>query len=772
MVALLLIAFAALQGAQATVQVDRTEVTVDGVVTLTLSVRAAASIPVEIEEPAFDGFAVIDRRDRSQVSVDEGVRVTVRDIRLRALRPGTLTIPPFRIRQDHQTVESAAISVTVTGAVPVPPDLTPRVRAIVQRARPVPAADSDAVVVSVLPSADTVMLGEQLDLVVAAWFPRAVRDRLRAPPTMLPPDVRGAWGYLQPAPTGVVASRELRGRAYDLFIYHEVVFALRPGDLEIGPATVSYSLPVSGSFLSREVRQEAQSAAFLIAVVPPPAGNGGPVLAARDMTIEVSAPDTALRIGDAGVMTVVVSGVGNVALWPEPELDWPAGVHAYQQRATVDVAPQGGLIAGSKAFEYLVVADTAGTHVLPPPHLTYFDLGRARFATVSGEPVVMVTPEGAPRSSPVRAMRPLLTPSRWPDVARLARGIPRWGWLLIVVVPPLLAAALAVRRRPRLRRRRAGGYSGGGSESLGTLEARLRAVLDRLVPGAATRGGESLADALIAAGIESSLAEHAARVRERLRHARYGPDGAADADELTEEVQAVLSGLAGERSGIGAATFVAAAALLLLAAVPSGAQTVAQLWEAGAARAVADSMDVRLRSDSGAPDAWYDLGLAWDRLGAVARARAAWLRAARLAPRRGPIRAAAAELHMVDRTGRHLLWVSPVTPWETALLAALLWAAGWIAVVRRRRRVALISLVSAALVFGFGAIVRVRYRTPIAFVLASPTPLREAPFGPAPSEAALPEGVAVRVDSRRGDWNLVAYGEREGWVHSSELVVP
>jgi len=772
MVTVLLALLFAQQSPQATVQVDRTEVTVGGIVTLTLTVRAAASVPVQIEEPAFPGFEVVDRRDRSQVAVDEGVRTTVRDIRIRARRPGTVTIRPFRVREENRTIESAAITLTVSGAVPEPPALGARVRAIVQRARPVPAADSDAVVVAVLPSADTVMLGEQVDLVVAAWFPRGVRDRLRAPPTVLPPDVRGAWGYSQVAPTGVVASREVAGRAYDLFIYHEIVFALRPGDLEIGPATVAYSLPVSGSFLSREVRQERQSPAFLIAVEPPPDGSEGSVLAARSLAIRVSAPDTVLRVGDAAVMTVAVTGVGNVALWPEPELDWPEGVHAYQQRATVDVTPQDGLIAGTKAFEYLVVADTAGRHVLPAPRLMYYDLGNARFQTVAAEPVVLLTPEGVSRVMPVRAIRPLLEPTWWSGVAALARAVPRWGWLLVFAVPPLIALAL-----------RAGGWSwrarrdgrlgrGGDGNGLGPLEARLRNVLERLVPGAAMRGGESLADALVAAGVEPSLAGHAARVRERLRLARYGPRGAADVGELAEEVQAVLSGLPTERAGAAGRAVVAGAALLLLAAAPSHAQTVEQLWEAGAARAVAESMDARVRTRPDAADAWYGLGLAWQRLGAAARAHAAWLHAARLAPRRGPIREAAMALRRVDRTGQHLLWTSPVTPWEALLLAAVLWAVGWAAVVRRRRRAALVALLAAVLLLGLGAVVRERYRTAIGFVLASATPLREAPFGPAPSETELPEGVAVRVESSRGDWRLVSYNGREGWVHASELVVP
>jgi len=762
----------AVQQAQATVQVDRTDVPVGGIVTLTLSVRASASVPIEITEPAFDGFEVVDRRDRSQVSVEEGVRVTIRDIRLRAARPGQLAIPAFRIQQEGSAVESTPIAITVTGSVAVPPVLTPRVRAIVQRAVPPAVDDTAAVIVSVLPSAERVRLGEQLDLVVAAWFPRSVRDRLRAPPTVLPPDVRGAWGYAGSAPTTVVATREARGRTYDLFIFHEIVFALTPGDLEIGPSTVSYNVPVSGSFLSREVRQELQSEPFLVAVEPPPGDVGPRVVAGEDLAVAVDAPATELRVGDAAIVKITVSGIGNVALWPEPELRWPPGVQAYQQRATVHVTSVDGRIGGTRAFEYLVVADTAGTHRLPAPRLVYFDTGNDELRTVEGEAVVFLTPEGPRPVSPIRASLPLLRRSSWPAAARLPGRWPPWLAMLVVLVPPLLVGGLRWRAGLRARRRQSPTGPGEPRDGLARLEADVRAVLDRLVPGADVKGVTALTDALVAAGVDASLAEHAARVRDRLRSALFGPDRTADVDELGEEVQAVLAGLKGNG---GAAIPVRAVGLILcclLLPAAAAAQSVEQLWEAGAARAVADSMLARLRSDPGAAEDWYNLGLAWERMGSTAQARAAWLRAVRLAPRRGPIRRAAAQVRAADRTDRDLLWPAPVTPGEAFAGAAVLWMAGWTALARRRRRLAVALLLTAGACAAWGGVVGARYGEPLAFVAVSATPLREAPYGPAPSQVELAEGVAVRIAERRGAWQLVAYGARLGWIHETEVVEP
>lgn len=772
MVGAVLAVLVALQQPQATVQVDRSEVPVGGTVTVTLSVRASASIPIEIAEPTFDGFDVIDRRERSQVSVADGIRVTVRDIQLRARRPGRLMVPAFRLQQEGAIVESTPIAVTVTGSVPAPPVLTPRVRSMIQRAQPPSEADAAGVVVSVLPSAERVMLGEQLDLVVAAWFPREVRERLRAPPTMLPPDVRGAWGYAGAAPTSLVASRESGGRTYDLFIYHEIVFALTPGDLEVGPATVSYNLPVSGAFLSREVRQEAESQPFLVAVQPPPNDTDAGIMAAEDLTLKVEAPVTDLGVGDAVVVTVSVSGVGNVALWPEPELRWPRGIQAYQQRATVDVTSDEGRIGGTKVFEYLVVADTAGTHRLPPPRLQYFDLAGDERRTVEGEAIVFVTPEGPRPPLPVRAVLPLLAHSPWRDAGRLPGRWPPWLMALIAIGPPILASARCWWLRLGRRRPRAAAGPRPPGDGLSRLEADVRNALDRLVPGADITGVAALTDALVAAGVEVSLAEHAARVRDRLRSALFGPAGVADVDELVEEVQAVLSGLRGDGGSPGHRRTLGLILVCLALPSVSEAQSIEQLWEAGAARSVADSMLVRLRSAPDAAEDWYNLGLAWERMGATARARAAWLRSARLAPRLGPIRRVAGQVRTADRTGRGLLWVAPVTPREAFAFAAVFWCVGWMFVAFQRWRLALVSLVLAGACGAWGEVVSARYRAPVAFIAASGTPLREAPFGPAPSQVALAEAVAVRIAERRGAWQLVGYGTRLGWVHESETVEP
>ena len=128
-------------------------------------------------------------------------------------------------------------------------------------------------------------MGEQVDVVTAAWFPRDLRLQLRRPPTLQPPVIDGVWSFPQATPSGIAATRSIRGRWYDLFVSHQVVFPLVPGTVDIPRATLKYSTPVAMQFFSQEERFALSSRADTLVVRPlpaagRPAGFGGAIASA------------------------------------------------------------------------------------------------------------------------------------------------------------------------------------------------------------------------------------------------------------------------------------------------------------------------------------------------------------------------------------------------------------------------------------------------------------------------------------------------------------
>jgi hypothetical protein len=148
------------------------------------------------------------------------------------------------------------------------------------------------------------------------------------------------------------------------------------------------------------------------------------------------------------------------------------------------------------------------------------------------------------------------------------------------------------------------------------------------------------------------------------------------------------------------------------------------------------------------------------------RATAAWLEAARLAPRNSEIQQALRLVPTADVTSWRLAWVPPATPEELLLLGIVVWLAGWLGwVLRPRIRERwTVLLVFGALAVAAGLGLRAWYRRPVAVVLERST-IRLSPHGLAPIVLPLESGTMVRVLRRSPGWLLVrAPGAQDGWV--------
>jgi oxygen tolerance protein BatD len=762
----------------ATASVDRARLTVGDALVFTIRTRTRSPQPLTFTLPPLAGFAIVATHEVTDVSVgagaDDVLRTTVRQLTLRAERPGRLVIGAVRARQGGIVGVTTPIPVTVDPAAGRAAPLSPPARALLDAARP-PGRD-DQVALTVVVPGDSVLVGRQFDILVAAWFPRELRLRLRGHPQLSLPTPTGVWSYPEEAPDEFVGSRLVRGRWMDLYVAHRIVFPLEPGLLTIPPASVVYEVPVSFSIFSREERYSLHSDSVTIVVLPLPAEGrpaGDQRLVAEGLALALSVSPAATRADEPVTAVATLAGIGNAPLWPEPALEWPRGFRVYPAETDVRVEPQSGLVAGSKTFSYLVVADSPGTFALPEVRYPYYDFAAGRYAVARAPPqtlVVLATAE--PRAA--RALPPLLRGEveSWPDV--LARELGPWGWLALLLGPPLLAWA-ARRRHPAAG---AAGAKAPALSSLGRLEREFHGMLASHVSDAVARDGDGLARALRAAGIESAVADHVMRLRDRVRAARYGPLGVGDAAELAAELEQVLRvlgaepGTARRRRGAIVVAVLICAALLAPPAGAAQAPTAEALYEAGALRAAADSFASRAAAQPHVAAHWYNLGATLYRAGADGKAVAAWTRAARLAPRDRVIERAREFLLAPDAASDPLLAVGPATPAEWALAAALAWAGLWAAVIARRRRAVLLTL--AGLTAGAaasGAVEASRHSRPVAVVAGSGTAVRVAPYGSASANATIDAGAALLVVGRYGRWLEVRRRDGvHGWVLDSEVV--
>ena len=762
----------ALQGAppELHVSLDQDRISVGEEVVYTVRAVSRSQEPMNVWIAPANGFEIVSRSERTEVSFTAGpIRTTVLEVRLRALRPGRWQIGPAKVEQGREVVDADPLVIDVDPSAAIAATtLNPRLRSLLDRTPPPPRGKAS---VALVVSSETVTVGEQVDVVTAAWFPRDLRLQLRRPPTLQPPVIDGVWSFPQAAPSGIAVTRNIGGTAYDLFVAHQVVFPLVAGNIVIPQAMLKYSTPLALQFFSQEERFALSSEPETLRVRPlptdgRPADFNGAVGTALRVERQVTPPS--VHAGEGISVELTVSGTGNMALWPPPDIRWPKSARAYVDRVDEQVSSSEGQLGGVKTFRYLVVPDSVGPLTLPAVNYSYYDLASGGYRAVRAGPLTLPVAPGREAAASAALPPPLLSAKQPSLSLRLAEALPDWVWVVALLVPPLLV--LGRHWRPRRRRSPVVAPEGG----LRGVEEQLDALVRGLVPDLDHRSRAGLAAAVRAAGADADTASRLAAAREKLLARRYGPGGPSQEDAaLASEVRELVGRLGGSLRGAPGRSAVLGLALLLLFAGRPGAQSPdpEQLYETGALRAAAEGFSRRAEAEPGVPAHWYGLGAAYYRLGQRGAASAAWLRARRLAPRDPTINRALRLTPAPNVTTARWTWSPPVTSEELLIVGVIGWVIGWIgwgARPRTRHRWAiLLGLSGGTVIAGFA--LRAWYRRPLGIVLDQTT-LRVSPHGRAPALGPLDPGGAVRILRFDRGWILVrAAGAREGWVTSDAV---
>ncbi|MBK6421687.1 MAG: BatD family protein [Gemmatimonadetes bacterium] len=745
------------RGPEVMLAVDRDRVAPGDVITLTIRVVSDLSDPIRVDLPTLGGVELESRSERSDVSTgDKAGRSTWIELKLRAVTPGEWRLGPVNVRQGIAYAQGDAVAITIEGGTPaaVTASLSDRLSRIIQRAPPPSALGAAGI--SVALSDERVVVGQQVDVVTLAWFERETRQRLRRAPTVEPPQIEGVWSYPQLVPGGIAATRQVGGKWYDLFVLHQVAFPLTPGRFAVSPARLTYHLPLAYQFFSQEERYELASdptsfAALALPDAGRPPGFAGAV--GHGLSVTRTLTPASGRQGEAFTAEIVVRGEGNVALWPEPGVRWPAGVRVYPEAAEERPASNGGRFGGRKTFHFLLIPDSAGTLSVPALGYPYFDPESGTYQQVTVPPGVMVV---APRGERVVARAeppPIRLDLRVPLGRRVQAALPVAAWWLLALAPLLV---WLVPRLPRLRRPR-GPAPAPRAETLGLAHRRVvRALAD--------------------VGERGEDAGRLAALKARLDAARFSRDAVAGEHALLTEVEQVLASHPDGGSPSRRRWRQRAGLIVVLGILGAGAGAAQagpeQLYEAGAYRAAAVGFLRRASLGRDVTAHWFNLGAAAFRGGSDAAALVAYVRAARLSPRDGGVRRALVLLPPADSRAADDLWVAPVTPEELWLVGLVTWLAGWagILVTRTWRGRWVVLLAGGATLVAAGEGLAWRYARPLA-VVAENQQLRLSPheLAPAVGEAALLS--TVRLGPARGAWVQVELpGGQRGWAEAAGLV--
>ncbi len=668
-----------------------------------------------------------------------------------------------------------------------------RVPAIVAQA-PLDPASSVAFHALVSPAA--VYLGQQSTYQIAVFLDDQVRARMRRNPEFVPPELRALVAYDLPGSAGRIYQRTSGGRTFEVHVFERALFGIAGGRIDIPPAQLLYSLPLSASFFSREESHALRSESVVLVVREPPAA-GRPAEyagAVGQLTIHAQFDTTRGRVGDPFIFTVGVTGEANVGHLPRPafSLDWGTTVTA-SERVFLD--SMSVTVRGRKEFDWILTPRDTGVLRMPAVRYWFFNPVSERYEVAVAQPeslivapAALVMADTGTGATQVLGVRTEYFGERSPPLPDAS-----WFWLLAIVAPlpaAVRAGAEAVRRQQK-RPERAARVLRGLSRRPSADASRVRrayvaALAERLVLPAETltRRGE-LARLLRLSGVRKETARAADDLLAEMDQAIYAAGAHPAPREAGKRAFDIVQLV--DRDAIRRTLTMGLVAVALAATTPASA---GEARETAIRQGFASGVDayakrdyrsaVRIFADVAreaprAPDVWANLGTAgWAASDTVAAA-VGWQRALRLEPRAEDVRD---RLMLLGTSERGFVsFVPPVTSSEVALAAMLLWLALWCALAMRggdsssRRRVVVGTLCALIVVAAVGGGVREIERGARLAVISEGGPLRILPALGADRGASVLTGEVARTRARQGVWTRIELdGGRNGWVESHRIV--
>ena len=553
---------ASAQDSPISAEVDYTQVGLDEVLTLTVTVAGSLNMP-DPNLPPIQWATILQRFKASQLTQVSNVTSSqvVSYYRLQPTRIGVQTIGPISVEIGGQTYETEPIEVEVTrtgtGRPAARPTPGPRVLPILR-----PADEQDAFLVSAEVDDASPYVGQQVRytfryLSSFGYFAR--------PQGYDPPDFTGFWHRDDPF------WRELRdvvdGRRYRGMEVNTLIFPAVQGPVTIEPASITVPPSVFRSGRTLETDPVELEVRPL-----PEAAPGDFRGAVGDYKVAASITSGTATANEPLTLALLITGRGNLDTLPAPDLPEIDGWRSFDGESSVDTQVTDGDLMGVRTIERVYVPAAPGDFTMPSIPFSFFDPYAEEYRTVLTDPIPLtVAPASGQESAPIssgrdeverlgsdiRHIKPVpgeLRPSGRPVTGNV---LYRLGW-----AAPLAAIAVAAglrlyasrRRDPVMERRRAA-YpnamraldSPGAASPAGAAGAALGAYLgDVLGQGIAGMTRAELAEALAGQWDDEALVRRVLDALTLSEGARFAPGIDPAGDGLVQDVRDLLADLEAE----------------------------------------------------------------------------------------------------------------------------------------------------------------------------------------------------------------------------------
>ena len=370
-----------------TASVDRTNLTMSDVLTLTLRIEGVANVHPLPQAPVINGLILVGSERKSfQTFVQGALSAEFEFIfKYQPLRTGSIDIDPINVILDNTVHITDPITVNVSGAAST--------TQLQNGAPPQPTSlvGQDFFAESEVDD-ETPYIGQQITHTLRFYSANAF-----ARPIYDAPDFAGFWNPGRASEEESLA--DVAGRSYRVTEVDTILFPTLAGNLKIEPTNVT----VRGGLMGSSVTQYPTGQIDLSVRPLPPGEPDAFTGAVGRYNISAELDMSKVDIGDPVTLTFTVSGEGNMESLPAPE--WPEvpGWRAFDHDAPYQMSIVDGKVQGSRKFTRVLIPTASGSHDFPPVEYSYFDPYDEQYVTLTSRSFsVEVLPDpGSPEADPL-----------------------------------------------------------------------------------------------------------------------------------------------------------------------------------------------------------------------------------------------------------------------------------------------------------------------------------------------------------------------------------
>lgn len=522
-----------------TAEVNRTRVTIDETLILTISVSGSdlGDVP-KPKLPDMQSFLVIGSTSSSSTSFNlvNGKLSSSRSVRyiyqLKPRKTGTLVIDSASLTYDGTVHETTPVSIEVTpgASVPAPPGGTgasppgsaPNASSSPSQAAPGPSDLGDAVYIRTTVDKKRPYLGEQVT-VTYTLYTRLGLTNARYDEV---PSYTGFWlEELFTAHHLDFMEEIIAGKRYAVAKLRQIaLFPTVTGELSIEP--LSMICDVQGdrsrrslldSFLNdpfdtffsttRQIRVASEEQAVTVLPLPDEGRPAGFNNAVGDYSLKSTVDQTTTEVNQPVTLTIVLTGEGNLKTVEDPGLPPLDYFKEYQSGNRAEYASGGQRISGTKTWEHVLIPTLPGDHTIASLTFPYFNPDADAYRVATTDPVtITVLPSSGeqaaavdmPRKTVVRQIREDIQYIKPESVFLGDQGefLFRSSWYLLLHALPVVVILATVFYRSHAHRLRTDAGYARRRRARNSASGELRQSKEMLDQGALDRVFTGISNAL------------------------------------------------------------------------------------------------------------------------------------------------------------------------------------------------------------------------------------------------------------------------------------